>query len=69
MRPTQIDTRNPTPQLRNAFAIARNAPLHAVRVPPLLMLISRGSNHAASMAATPYSGQALGWMQRIKLFL
>jgi hypothetical protein len=33
------------------------------------MLISRGSNHAASMAATPYSGQALGRMQRIKLFL
>jgi hypothetical protein len=40
-----------------------------VRLPPLLMLISRGFNHAASMAATPYSEEAFERMQRIKLFL
>jgi len=33
------------------------------------MLISRGFNHAASMAATPYSEEAFERMQRIKLFL
>jgi len=33
------------------------------------MLISRRSDHAASMTATPYSGKAFERMQRIKLFL
>jgi len=32
------------------------------------MLISRDSDHAALMAATPYSGQAFERMQQIKTF-